>query len=196
MLKDNKVTLIGETRTFVESHKVLGEKFFETSVEVYRSSGTTDEIPIIVSEILLDACYDNSVVVINGSVRTKNIGGHLKVAVFVDNIKLVENSDSDTNIVECLGTVCKPPTYRETRLGREITDLIIAVNRRYGKSDYLPCIAWGRYAVSSSKYNVGDKVKFIGRFQSRQYIKNDEERTAHEISIQKIDKVEVEENAD
>lgn len=195
MLKDNKVTLIGETRTFVESHKVLGEKFFETSVEVYRSSGATDKIPIIVSEILLDACYDNSVVVINGSVRTKNIGGHLKVAVFVDNIKLVENSDSDTNIVECLGTVCKPPTYRETPLGREITDLIIAVNRRYGKSDYLPCIVWGRNARYSQNFNVGDKVEFKGRFQSRIYKKNDEEKTAYEISVQNINKLE-EDNED
>ena len=194
----NKIVLAGlvtEEPTF--SHEVHGEKFYHFSLSSSRMSGTNDILPCTVSEILKKDIMEGAEIKVLGEIRTRNVHendkNHLKITVFVKEVLVYEE---DENNVELDGFICKEPTYRETPLGRQVSDLIIASNReRNFKSDYIPCIAWGRNAIRTSELNVGTRVKVLGRLQSREYNKRlgdetYEARTAYELSSSMVSVVE------
>lgn len=181
---------------FIFSHKTCGERFYLMDVFVKRLSGSSDRIPVIISEQLVDVSRDctGEFVKISGQFRSYNRHGELRnrllLAVFAREIAFLEEEPEriETNTLLLKGYLCKPPVYRKTPLGREITDLLIAVNRSYGRSDYLPCICWGRTARYASNLTVGTYVSITGRIQSREYIKKltenlMEKRVAYEVSI-------------
>ena len=197
MMENNKVFLKGEVVSNpVFSHEVYGEGFYELDLKVQRLSENYDIIPVTVSEKLLgdDNFSLGKVVSVKGQFRSYNklVDGKSKLILTVFVRELIELDDSmNPNIVELSGFVCKEPIYRTTPFGREICDLLLAVNRAYNKSDYLPCIAWGRNARFIGGMSVGQKLDIIGRIQSREYQKKVSEtetqtRTAYEISISKI----------
>ncbi|NDO18788.1 single-stranded DNA-binding protein [Lachnospiraceae bacterium MD329] len=191
---NNQVTVIGKIKSKpVFHHEIYGEKVYEFKVEVKRISGVADEINVRISERLLDKEYDvGDIVKMEGQYRSYNSLSngkyHLDLHIFADSIFRYDGVEQqDFNSISLTGFICKNPIYRKTPLGREISDLIIAVNREYNKSDYIPIILWGRNALYAQKLNVGDKVKICGRIQSREYQKtteNGEEitKTAYEIS--------------
>ena len=194
----NKIVLAGlvtEEPTF--SHEVHGEKFYRFYLSSSRQSGYCDVLMCTVPEIIKNGINEGNMVKVLGEIRTRNVHeddkSHLEVTVFVKEVLLY---DKDENNVELDGFICKEPVYRETPFGRQITDLIVASNReRNYKSDYIPCIAWGRNAIRTSEFNVGTRVKVSGRLQSREYNKKIddekyEERTAYELSASMIDVVE------
>ena len=197
LCNNNKVYLYGKIVSEPEfSHEIYGEKFFDINIEVPRLSMQSDIIPVTISERLYDASVMgiNNFVALKGQFRSYNklIDGHSKLmlTVFVREVCERDLSLSD-NVVEIVGYVCKPPVFRTTPFRREICDVLLAVNRAYNKSDYLPCIAWGRNARFVSELGVGQKVFMTGRIQSRQYQKKiddktAETRTAFEISISQI----------
>ena len=197
LCNNNKVYLYGKIVSEPEfSHEIYGEKFFDINIEVPRLSMQSDTIPVTISERLYDASVMgiNNFVALKGQFRSYNklIDGHSKLmlTVFVREVCERDLSLSD-NVVEIVGYVCKPPVFRTTPFRREICDVLLAVNRAYNKSDYLPCIAWGRNARFVSELDVGQKVFMTGRIQSRQYQKKiddktAETRTAFEISISQI----------
>lgn len=177
------------------SHQVFGEGFYETKVEVERLSGLVDIIPVTVSERLLGEgdFEEGKYVSVSGQFRSYNKiadgKSRLMLTVFVRETN--EDLPPNTNKIELIGYVCKPPVYRTTPFKREIADVLIAVNRAYNKSDYIPCIAWGRNARFAEKLVVGDKVGLSGRIQSREYRKTDENgvesvRVAYEISVNRL----------
>ncbi len=178
------------------SHEVYGEGFFETTMHVERLSEQVDVIPITVSERLMQG-VEFSVgtrIALEGQFRSYNkiVDGKSKLmlTVFAREILPVEPF-RNPNTVVLSGYLCKPPVYRTTPFSREIADLLIAVNRAYNKSDYIPCIAWGRNARFVRGLSVGDRVSITGRVQSREYTKRiddvtSEVRTAYEISVSKI----------
>ena len=177
------------------SHQVFGEGFYETKVEVERLSGLVDVIPVTVSERLLGEgdFEEGKYVSVSGQFRSYNKiadgKSRLMLTVFVRETN--EDLPPNTNKIELIGYVCKPPVYRTTPFKREIADVLIAVNRAYNKSDYIPCIAWGRNARFAEKLVVGDKVGLSGRIQSREYRKTDENgvesvRVAYEISVNRL----------
>lgn len=177
------------------SHQVFGEGFYETKVEVERLSGLVDVIPVTVSERLLGEgdFEEGKYVSVSGQFRSYNKiadgKSRLMLTVFVRETN--EDLPPNTNKIELTGYVCKPPVYRTTPFKREIADVLIAVNRAYNKSDYIPCIAWGRNARFAEKLVVGDKVGLSGRIQSREYRKTDENgvesvRVAYEISVNRL----------
>jgi len=179
------------------SHEVFGEKFFESKLSVPRQSGTCDIVPIIVSERLIDVTKDYSKdhVRIHGQIRSHNKHNeqtiNLILSVFTTDFEIIDADAYDENVVTIDGYICKPPTYRETPFGRQISDVMLAVNRQYSKSDYIPCVAWGRNAVFTSSCDVGTRLYLIGRLQSREYLKKQcdgscEQRTAYEVSIMKM----------
>lgn len=188
----NQVTITGfMTDDFSFSHESNGERFFAATVEVERISGTKDYLPIIVSEKLIDkqCTYVNSPVCIIGQFRSYNLKDapqHLKLYVFAQDFYIADVCDN-INSISITGYLCKPPVYRSTPLGRQIADLLVAIPRLYGKSDYIPCICWGRNAVYISQFDVGTHIEIIGRIQSREYHKMvgdvSETRTAYEVSI-------------
>ena len=196
-LSNNKVYICGEVISEpVFSHEVYGEGFYELMLSVPRLSSHRDVIPITISERLLtekDIAIGNTIAV-KGQFRSYNKifenKSKLMLTVFVR--ELVEPSESSNpNIIELVGFVCKPPIFRVTPFSREICDLLLAVNRAYNKSDYLPCIAWGRNARYLKNINVGEKIVITGRIQSREYQKRlddgeDVTKVAYEISINKI----------
>ena len=197
MMENNKVFLKGEIVSKPEfSHEVFGEGFYELNLKVKRLSDNYDIIPITVSERLLtgDAFNIGKIISIKGQFRSYNKvqenKSKLLLTVFVR--ELIElDDDINPNIIELTGFICKEPIYRTTPFKREICDVLLAVNRAYNKSDYLPCIAWGRNARFVKNIKVGQKVLVIGRIQSREYQKklNENEsliKTAYEISISKI----------
>lgn len=205
-MENNKVELAGviisEPEFMYESY---GEKFYKMSLGVKRKSGAVDEIPLTISERLFDIedRYSGMEVMVSGSYRSFNkqegTRRRLILSVFVREIEAIDSKDADIdkNCITINGYVCKEPNYRETPLGREITDMLIAVNRDYGKSDYIPCIAWGRNARFAGGLEVGSHLQICGRVQSREYTKKvDEEsvekRVAYEVSVSKIDLVEEE----
>ena len=203
LLENNKVFLVGMVRSNpVFSHEIYGEGFYTLMLEVERLSKNFDIIPITVSERLLSNNFDvGKKVAIKGQFRSYNKSengkSHLFLTVFVREVMDVDES-MNPNIIELTGFVCKEPVYRTTPFKREICDLLLAVNRAYNKSDYLPCIAWGRNARFIKNIDIGKRVNIIGRIQSREYQKkNDKDeittKTAYEISISKI-RVENEEN--
>lgn len=205
-IKNNQVTLSGEiTSNFEFSHEVYGEGFYIAMLASERTSGREDIIPIMTSERLVDTGADwaGRFVKVSGQFRSYNKHegnrNHLVLSVFVREFEEWEEDGSirplDENRISLEGYICKPTTYRKTPLGREITDILLAVNRPYGKSDYVPCIAWGRNAVYASGLEVGTRLQIDGRIQSGEYQKriSDDEyetRTAYEVSISKMEAVE------
>ena len=193
---------------FKFSYKVLYEKFYRTKVRVRRDSGIEDTIPVVVSELLISDILRKSLkgknVEINGQFRSYNKNGkdgrrHLDLYVFAKDINIEEElvETADKNLIFLDGYICKKPIYRGTPLGRQITDLIVAVNRSYNNSDYIPCVTWGRGALYASKLEIGDRIQLYGRIQSRQYFKRyspesdlGEYKEINEISIRGIKKVE------
>lgn len=184
------------------SHEVYGEKFYIFRLSSSRKSGTQDVLPCIVSEILKKDIEAGAEVKVCGNIRTRNVHennkNHLEITVFVKEILPYEE---DENNVLLDGFICKEPTYRELPFGRQVTDLLIASNRPYMKSDYIPTIAWGRMAIKSSEFEVATKVKVFGRLQSREYVKRlddgtKETRIAYELSANRVDVVEESEGPD
>ena len=173
------------------SHRSRDERFYQFSLDVSRLSGAVDTVHIIAREALLDAlepCGGEKLCV-SGEVRSWNnrsgVGAKLVITVFAKELWLDDGEDE--NIISLRGTLCKPPNYRITPMGREICDLMLAVRRRYGRSDYLPCIAWGACAREAADWGVGSSVRLSGRIQSRIYQKLIDgellEKTAYEISV-------------
>ena len=210
VIENNRVSIIGEVVSeFQFSHEVFGEGFYLVNVSVDRLSDMVDIIPLMISERLVDVTkdYRGMKIEVSGQFRSYNRHEGLKnkliLSIFVRELQFVEDDDmpqeqSKSNQIYLDGYVCKPPIYRKTPLGREIADILIAVNRPYGKSDYIPCIAWGRNARFASTIEVGGHLQVQGRVQSREYTKkiNEEEtekRVAYEVSVSKIDFVEDEE---
>ena len=199
LIENNKVRIVGEiVGQFEYSHEVFGENFYIGQLKIERTSGVSDLIPITVSERMVDVSADwNGIFVeVEGSFRSynKNEEGkkRLMLSVFVRDFKQLENVYYNDNNIELDGYICKEVIYRKTPLGRDISDFLIAVNRPYGKSDYIPCIAWGRNAVYLAELEVGTRIKLEGRIQSREYTKRisdtkTETRTAYEVSISKLE---------
>jgi len=185
---------------FEFSHEIYGEGFYRFDVEVDRLSGAGDILPVTVSERIVDkaAMTKGTTVRINGQIRSYNNyveadrRNKLVLTIFARDIELVDLPQESPNSVFFDGYLCKPAIYRTTPFGREIADLLVAVNRSYNKSDYIPCIAWGRNARYAGKLGVGDRVRLWGRMQSRGYQKRLEsgevlEKIAYEMSISKIE---------
>ena len=184
---------------FTFRHQVFGEGFYLVDILVKRLSDSEDRIPLMVSERLVDVSqdYEGEYIMVQGQFRSYNRHeekkNRLVLSVFVRELSFVEEADDSikTNQIFLDGYICKPPVYRKTPLGREIADLLLAVNRPYGKSDYIPCICWGRNARYASAFEVGGHVLLWGRIQSREYIKKlgeneTEKRTAYEVSVSKL----------
>lgn len=201
VIENNKVSVIGEVVSeFTFSHEVFGEGFYLVSLAVSRLSDQVDVIPLMVSERLLDVKQDyrGQTVEAIGQFRSYNchegVKNRLVLSVFVRELNFLEEFTdcTKTNQIYLDGYICKEAIYRKTPLGREIADLLLAVNRPYGKSDYIPCIAWGRNARYASGFAVGSRVRVWGRVQSREYTKKlsetqCEKRVAYEVSISKLE---------
>lgn len=201
--ENNHLVLIGKIVSEKNySHEIYGEKFYVFSLEVVRLSSTTDIIPITISERLLTN-VDISIgkeVKVEGQFRSynsyENERNRLILTVFAKEIEEFVHNEEDkdivTNEVELVGYICKKPIYRQTPFGREIADVLLAVNRAYNKSDYIPCIAWGRNARFCQNMEIGAEVKITGRVQSRSYEKKYEDgttetRVAYEVSISSME---------
>ena len=189
---------LGEELAF--SHEIFGEKFYSAKIKIHRLSDTYDILPITISERLLQEIdlNKNNLVDVVGQLRSynKNIDNRNKLVltVFARELNLVKEEAKDPNSIFLDGYICKDPIYRKTPLGREITDLLVAINRPYNKSDYIPSIVWGRNAKFAKNLEVGDRVQMWGRVQSRDYEKKLEDgtikkRVAYEVSISKIKKL-------
>ena len=204
ILENNQVSLVGEIISdFQYSHEVYGEGFYMVEVAVSRLSNFSDYIPLMISERLIDTSqsYIGQKVYVTGQFRSYNRHEELKnrlvLSVFVREIEFIEEETEEMKSNQILldGYICKDPIYRKTPLGREIADLLVAVNRSYGKSDYIPCICWGRNARFAARFEVGVHVQIWGRIQSREYVKrlNEDEvekRTAYGVSVSKIEYME------
>ena len=198
-MQNNQVYLSGQIASEIEfSHEIMGEKFFDTTVSVERLSGQTDIIPITISDRLMEGqnFEIGNLIGLIGQFRSYNkiVDGKSKLVLRAFVRELCECDENAPNVIELEGFVCKPPVYRTTPFKREIADLLIAVNRAYNKSDYIPAIAWGRNARYASTFNVGDKIHLVGRIQSRIYQKSlddgtIEERVAYEVSITKFETI-------
>ena len=201
VIENNQVTVMGEIISdFSFSHEIFGEGFYMVDVKVQRLSESFDVIPLMVSERLIDvnADYKGCYISVNGQFRSYNRHeekkNRLVLSVFAREIEFVDEvaESSKTNQIYLDGFICKEPIYRKTPLGREIADVLLAVNRPYGKSDYIPCICWGRNARYASTFAVGERCAIWGRIQSREYMKKlDEEhverRVAFEVSVSKLE---------
>ena len=201
VIENNKVSVIGEIISgFTFSHEVFGEGFYVVDVAVNRLSEQADVIPLMISERLINVQedYRGCTVEAVGQFRSYNrhegIKNRLMLSIFVREIHFIEKFTdyTKTNQIYLDGYICKPPIYRKTPFGREITDILLAVNRPYGKSDYIPCIVWGRNARYASGFEVGARSRIWGRVQSREYIKKlseteYENRIAYEVSVFKLE---------
>lgn len=202
-ITNNTVVLAGEVVSgFRYSHEVFGEGFYTFDLAVKRLSNQVDVLPVLISDRLIDVTRDHKKVILQvvGQFRSFNVRkgnrNGLALNIFAQEVysyffgpDLVDARKS--NIITLKGFICKQPIYRKTPLGREIADLLLAVNRPYGKTDYIPCITWGRDARYASGFEVGTAVEVKGRVQSREYQKllNDdtvETRTAYEVSVTTI----------
>ena len=212
VIENNQVMVIGKIISdFTYSHEIFGEGFYMAEAEVTRLSDSCDIIPLMVSERLLDMSgdYVGRYISVSGQFRSYNRHeehrNRLVLSVFVRELEFLEEEEyeqyagenSRTNQIFLDGYICKEPVYRKTPLGREIADLLLAVNRPYGKSDYIPCICWGRNARYASTFQVGARCAIWGRIQSREYMKKlseeeVEKRVAYEVSVSKIELVEEE----
>ena len=198
-MNNNIVTVTGKVVTGFEfSHEVLGEKFYTMTVAVARKSETDDFLPVLVSERLMDVTknYIDEQVRIHGQYRSCNVhtetASRLVLLVFAKEIEVVAKEELDSNSIVLNGFICKQPVYRTTPLGREICDVLLAVNRSYGKSDYIPCVVWGRNAKYLAEQKLGTQVSISGRIQSREYMKKVDEnyfetRTAYEVSVSRME---------
>lgn len=206
VIENNQVKLSGEIKTPWEySHSIYGEGFFTTILSVRRDSGIYDDVPIMVSDRLVDVNEEwiGRYVSIFGQFRSYNKHeegrNRLILSVFVREIEVIEVGSKDINSIEIEGYICKEPIYRKTPLEREVADLFVAVNRPYGKLDYIPCISWSRNARFAARFDVGDCIRISGRIQSREYKKTFENgefeiRTAYEVSVNRLEVVEGENN--
>lgn len=198
-MENNNITISGKIVSDLElSHEVYNEKFYKFYIKSERLSNQEDILPVIISErmINLEELEENKNIRIDGQFRSYNEqrenGNKLVLSIFVKGIDFIPDDDSLTqNDANFIGYVCKNPIYRKTPLGREIADVLIAVNRTYKKSDYIPCILWGRNAKYCENLEVGTKVKVNGRIQSRNYEKKLDEnniikKTAYEVSVSKF----------
>lgn len=199
-MNNNRAMLTGKvTEEAKFSHEVFGEGFYEIKLEVPRLSAQTDVLPVTISERLL-ACHDASVgstLSVIGQFRSYNKleeeRSRLMLTVFARDV-LDADEEPNPNVIELEGYICKPPLYRTTPFKREICDILLAVNRAYNKSDYIPCIAWGRNARYVNGLSVGDRIAVQGRIQSREYQKTKESgeqiiKTAYEVSISRVTSV-------
>lgn len=214
-LESNYLTLVGKvTGEKKFSHEIYGERFYIFTLAIPRLSGNADMIPVTVSERLItdEMLREGNKLLVKGQFRSynsyENEKNKLILTVFAKDIVELEQEEEEndfarkdmiTNEVILIGYICKKPIYRQTPFGREIADLLLAVNRAYNKSDYIPCIAWGRNARFSQTLEVGTKVKVVGRVQSRSYEKKYEDGTAemkvaYEVSIGSLEVVEEEED--
>ena len=206
VIENNKVSVIGEVISgFTFSHEVFGEGFYLVDLAVNRLSEQTDIIPLMISERLLDVTKDYVGCTMEAIGQFRSYNRHegsknrLVLSICVHEVNYLDGfSDyTKTNQIFLDGYICKAPIYRKTPLGREIADILLAVNRPYGKSDYIPCIAWGRNARYASGFEVGVRVRVWGRVQSREYTKKlseteCEKRVAYEVSVSKLECVEQE----
>ncbi len=202
MIKNNQVMITGEVMSdFRYSHRVYGEGFYMTEIAIKRLSDNFDIIPVMISERLIDTKKSyrgqGMGIRVNGQFRSYNRqeekGNRLVLSVFARELEILDEipEEKGINKIYLDGYVCKQPIYRKTPLGREIADLLIAVNRSYGKSDYIPCICWGRNARFASDLEIGSHVQIHGRIQSREYVKRlsegeAERRIAYEVSASEI----------
>ena len=212
-LENNYLTLVGKvTGEKKFSHEIYGESFYVFNLEIPRLSGNSDIIPITVSERLIkdDTLQEGKKLLVKGQFRSynsyENEKNRLILTVFAKDLMEVEDvedeeenemvkKDTVTNEVVLIGYICKKPIYRQTPFGREISDVLLAVNRAYNKSDYIPCIAWGRNARFCQNLEVGSQVKIVGRVQSRMYEKKHEDgtvenRVAYEVSVGSLEVIE------
>lgn len=201
VIENNQVTIMGEIISdFTFSHEIYGEGFYMVDVEVSRLSESSDIIPLMVSERLLNVKedYKGAYISVTGQFRSYNRHeerkNRLVLSVFAREIEFISEvpEGEKTNQIYLDGYICKEPIYRKTPLGREIADLLLAVNRPYGKSDYIPCICWGRNARYASSFQVGSRCVIWGRIQSREYMKKlseeqVEKRVAYEVSVSKLE---------
>ena len=201
IIENNQVTIMGQVASEFEfSHEVFGEGFYIVEVLVKRLSNSCDRSPLMISERLIDVTQDYTGEFIMASGQFRSYNRHeeqknrLVLSVFVREISFMEEEPdgSKTNSILLDGYICKEPIYRKTPLGREIADLLLAVNRPYGKSDYIPCICWGRNARYASGFEVGEHVQVLDRIQSREYVKKlseteTEKRVAYEVSVSKLE---------
>ena len=197
IMENNQVVIMGTiVSEFMYSHEIFGEGFYMVDVEVQRLSDSTDIIPLMVSERLMDMeqDYRGVKVMVTGQFRSYNRHDEKKnrliLSVFAREVEIVDEIEESakSNQIYLDGFICKEP------LGREIADLLIAVNRPYGKSDYIPCICWGRNARFANSFEVGTRCAIWGRIQSRVYMKklseeDVEKRVAYEVSVNKLDLV-------
>ena len=203
IIENNQVSIMGKIDTgFTFSHQVFGEGFYTMELIVRRLSDSEDRIPVMVSERLIDVTqdYTGEYIEIHGQFRSYNRHeekhNRLVLSVFAREVRFVEEDEENTPVNQIFmdGFICKPPVYRKTPLGREIADILLAVNRPYGKSDYIPCICWGRNARYASAFAVGGHELLWGRIQSREYVKRisenqSEKRIAYEVSVSKLEYV-------
>ncbi len=199
ILEGNSVQLVGNVLSELEfSHKTYGEVFYILLLGILRKSGYEDNIRLMVSERLIwnMELEPGCTVEVSGQIRTYNQEyegrNKLNVVVFARDLQILDGPVPHENFVSLEGFVCKEPIRRTSPLGREICDIMLAVNRMYNKSDYIPCIAWGRNAAYGGELAVGSKLRIEGRIQSREYKKRDDEgnvsiKTAFEVSIVKIE---------
>lgn len=205
-INNNNITLAGVVEKEPEySHEVFGERFYVFMLKCSRMSSNKDTLPVMISDRLVDIreIKVGQVVTAVGQIRSFNrhiddVKSKLILSVFARELKILTQDatelsfEEDINTVILDGYICKPPIYRCTPKGREIADILVAVNRPYGKSDYIPCIAWGRNARFAGGLETGEHIQIQGRFQSREYSKkiSDNEietRTAYEVSVSRID---------
>lgn len=201
---NNQVSIAGEVVSDFEfSHNVFGEGFYILEVSVNRLSNSYDNIPLMVSERLMDVNkdYKGKKIEVTGQFRSYNRHednkNRLVLSVFVREVIICDEDyeSSKPNYIFLDGYICKQPIYRKTPLGREIADILLAVNRPYGKSDYIPCICWGRNARFAESFTVGGHIQVWGRIQSREYQKkvtdaDFEKRVAYEVSVSKLEYIE------
>lgn len=199
--ENNQVLMRGVISAgFTFSHQVLGEGFYMTEIQVKRLSDAEDRIPVMVSERLVDVTQDpvGEYVEIRGQFRSYNKHeedhNRLILSLFAREISYANEEEEPDHLNKILldGYICKPPVYRKTPFGREIADVLLAVNRAYDKSDYIPCICWGRNARYVSSFEVGSHLQMEGRIQSRKYVRkldeeNAEERVAYEVSVGRLE---------
>ena len=217
-LENNYLTLVGKvTGEKKFSHEIYGERFYIFNLEIPRLSGVSDLIPITISERLIseDTLTEGQKLLVKGQFRSYNSyeseKNRLILTVFAKDVKVIseeEQSEEEneitrkdviTNEVVLVGYICKKPIYRQTPFGREIADILLAVNRAYNKSDYIPCIAWGRNARFCQNLEVGAQIKLVGRVQSRTYEKKHEDgsvetRVAYEVSVGSLEVIEENDN--
>lgn len=193
LFKNNQINMVGKITCMSEfSHEEYGEKFYRTLLASVRTSGTVDVLPAIISERVTDVndlCGKH--VSLSGRFHSYNLhleDGKTKLLLYIFADRIEETDSDEENSCELKGYICKKPMFRRTPKGHDICDLILAVNRPYGKSDYIPCICWGRNAKFASQLEVGEYVQVSGRIQSREYMKRladgaQEVRTAYELSV-------------